>query len=194
VGLEPWKAARVSQTRSTMAASGRRKQRPQCEPSLPLAPRTREAELGPLGGIESVAYDINDASQVVGSARTVAGAEHAFIWTESRGMEDLDPLADDWNSIAMGVSQTGEVVGVRDTPLGTRAFIWTRTRGLRILGSLSEESESFAYGINTHRRIVGSNFNTADGSQNAVVWILENGIKPQPLPGSTLPLPSKLQT
>ncbi len=46
--------------------------------------------LGNLGGTASEAWGINDLDQVVGWAETESGAHHAFFWTESDGMVDLN--------------------------------------------------------------------------------------------------------
>ena len=43
------------------------------------------ADLGTLGGLYSVANDINDRRQVVGIATSASGY-HAFLWEEKTGM------------------------------------------------------------------------------------------------------------
>jgi probable HAF family extracellular repeat protein len=59
---------------------------------------------------------INQAGSVVGFAGVPGFPEgdflHAFIWTESSGIQPLDPLPGDLDSEAYGISNSGTVVGV----------------------------------------------------------------------------------
>lgn len=48
------------------------------------------ADLGTLGGDESIAWALNDGNVVVGQADTTAGDTHAFAWDPSQGMVDLN--------------------------------------------------------------------------------------------------------
>jgi probable HAF family extracellular repeat protein len=113
--------------------------------------------LGTLGGPGSQAWAINDATQIVGSSLTSSGEEHAFLWTVGRGMEDLGTLGGSGFSLAIGISQTGEVVGFSETGPGSgvlEAFLWTRGRGMQGLGNLGGFF-SIAWSVNTHRQVVG---------------------------------------
>jgi probable HAF family extracellular repeat protein len=76
-------------------------------------------DLGLLsGGTISVATAINDVDQVVGYADYGAGegSTHAFVWSNFRGMQDLnDLIAKDsgWTLIqASGLNVYGQIVGV----------------------------------------------------------------------------------
>ncbi len=59
---------------------------------------------------------INQAGTVVGFAGVPGFPEgdflHAFIWTESGGIQPLDPLPGDLDSEAYGINSSGTVVGV----------------------------------------------------------------------------------
>ncbi|SCY31597.1 probable extracellular repeat, HAF family [Nitrosospira sp. Nl5] len=82
------------------------------------------AQLGTLGGHDTVANGINDAGQVVGTSKTIEGDYHAFI-TGPNGvsMTDLGTLGGR-TSIAFGINAAGRVVGHSSTSGGdTHAFI-----------------------------------------------------------------------
>ncbi|HEU4376054.1 MAG TPA: PKD domain-containing protein [Telluria sp.] len=71
--------------------------------------------LGSLGGEGSYAGSINDKGQVVGVASTATDGQHAFIWTEKRGMIDLNDClrrapAGLVVESAEGIAETGAIV------------------------------------------------------------------------------------
>src|SRR5689334_1727281 len=90
-------------------------------------PRLVFTDIGTLGGSGAGARDVNDHGQVVG-ASTVPGDEdvHAFLWQDGV-MRDLEPLgaADRAGSVAMAISEDGEVVGSADVLAGPQVpFRW----------------------------------------------------------------------
>ncbi len=66
-------------------------------------------ELGTLGGSSSGAADINDNSQIAGTAEIPGDLGHAFLW-EDGVMLDLGTLGGS-ESAAVGVNGVGQVVG-----------------------------------------------------------------------------------
>jgi probable HAF family extracellular repeat protein len=71
-------------------------------------------DLGTLGGTTSRAYGINDRTQIVGTARTAAGADHAFLWQDGvmTDANELLPADSGWTlTIAFGIDQRGVFVG-----------------------------------------------------------------------------------
>ncbi|HEX4920592.1 MAG TPA: hypothetical protein VFV92_07620, partial [Candidatus Bathyarchaeia archaeon] len=70
-------------------------------------------DLGSLGGIaNNLPFAINDRGEVVGVS-DVAGdtAQHGFLWTKDKGMQDLGLLPGDVVSNALGLNNKGQVVG-----------------------------------------------------------------------------------
>ncbi len=124
-------------------------------------------DIGALGGNFSAAQAINNQGQVVGYSAIAGGrefVEHAFLWTAGEGIEDLGTLPGYDSSIALGISDLGQVVGVSYSSTNTsnqRAFLWTHTGGMQgfVNGSL------FASGINNAGQVVGIGVNL-----DAALW------------------------
>ena len=73
-------------------------------------------DIGNLGGSASHANAINDSGLVVGFSNTTGDTDvHAFRWSSSKGMEDLNgliPATSGWDlNSANSVSKRGEIVG-----------------------------------------------------------------------------------
>ncbi len=69
--------------------------------------------LGTLGGLRSGANDINDFEAVVGYSETAAG-NHAYVWDQASGMQDLNDLALAGNWVltaATAINNSGDIVG-----------------------------------------------------------------------------------
>jgi probable HAF family extracellular repeat protein len=114
--------------------------------------------LGTLGGQNSNAgaYAINNSEQIVGWTgvpRQVSSYSHAFLWSASTGMQDLGTLPTGNTSYALGINNSGSIVGFSGTTLGNRAFLWTPSGGMQDLGTLGQDSD--AYGINDSGQVVG---------------------------------------
>ena len=126
-------------------------------PGLPTRPRT-------------VARDINDAGEVVGSANA-GGTDlgHAVLWKDGV-IEDLGTLATGAYSEAWAINNLGQIVGTSHTAggsfLGVHGFLFTPGAGLRDLTPTSDAGA--ATDINDLGQVTG--YKTAVGGYHAFRW------------------------
>ncbi|MCG2586270.1 HAF repeat-containing protein [Massilia sp. TS11] len=114
----------------------------------------RITELLLPGGNESEVHAINDAGQVVGSAKDANGHWRAYLYTRADGMRELGTLGGK-SSYGTAINAAGQVVGFADTPGGGyHAFLYDG-RNLMDLGTLGG-SLSQASGINRHGQVTGT--------------------------------------
>jgi probable HAF family extracellular repeat protein len=133
-------------------------------------------DIGSLGGGHGIARAVNNAAQVVGDSITSEGADHAFLWSASAGMQDITPA--EGFSQAEGINNHGEVAGWMETPGHDFAFIWRPTTGLAALGTLGGKN-SYGYGINNAGQVVGEAATSyGDGNQrsDAFLWSATSGM------------------
>lgn len=121
-------------------------------------------DLGSLGGTGQgngiFAHAINNQGQVVGYSDLRGNANfHAFLWARATGMQDLGTLTGDVNSVANGLNDAGDVVGVSlDANFNPRAFLsenGTMTDLNTLIPANSPLSLMLACGINSSGQIVG---------------------------------------
>jgi probable HAF family extracellular repeat protein len=146
-------------------------------------------ELGTLGGYYSSATDVNAAGQVVGSADTPDGYQHAALW-DNGSIIDLGTLGGTY-SWAEGINDLGQVVGSAYLPgdaaihgflVDPQAGVWFQDHDLDgrndfmiDLGSLEGSDSSQASDINNAGQVVGASA-TADGFNHAFLWDPTNGL------------------
>lgn len=127
---------------------------------------------------------VNNPGEIVGSsaeydAKEYTSIEHAVIWRDG-DITDLGTLGGD-SSLALGINDTGQIVGISTTVPGeslyfdgTHAVLWENDTPTD-LGVLKTGAQSRATAINSEGQIVGASSITTDGSSfnRAVLW--QNG-------------------
>ncbi len=110
--------------------------------------------LGSLGGQGCMAHGINDAGQVVGSAATAAGEEHAFFYFASQ-MIDLGTLGGT-QSRAVAINSSGLITGFSATADGScHLFVWQN--GVRSDAGHLGMTDCEVWDLNNGGTVVGLN-------------------------------------
>ncbi len=131
--------------------------------------------LGSLGGNWSAASGTNNSGAAVGLSYTSAYMQHAFLWTQGGGMQDLTPdLTSNGGATAVAINSSNQVTGyyVPNGSSNTQGFIWTQAGGLQSLGPAG----TLAYAINDSGTVVGQSPD-ANGNRHAFSWTQAGGIK-----------------
>lgn len=79
--------------------------------------KDKVTDLGSLGGSGygggNLALNINNLGQVVGNSDLPGDhANHAFLWSKGKGMQDLGTLPGDQFSVGIGINDGGKVAGI----------------------------------------------------------------------------------
>jgi probable HAF family extracellular repeat protein len=121
-------------------------------------------DLGNLGGtglgFGNLALNLNNQGQVVGQSDLPGDANfHAFLWTKDAGIGDLGTLTGDVNSVALGINDSGEIVGLSlDANFDPHPYFWqggVMTSLNSLIPADSPLSLLIACSINSNGEIVG---------------------------------------
>jgi probable HAF family extracellular repeat protein len=135
------------------------------------------------GDNESNGFWLNNLGEVVGCSDTqtlegypctgLVPGQRAFSWTKSGGIKDLGSLSGATVSGAIGVNDSGTVVGYSNVkgrlPIDFVAVKWSSTGAITNLGTLSGGSSSAAFEINSSGKIAGDSF-LSSGVVDATTW------------------------
>jgi probable HAF family extracellular repeat protein len=130
---------------------------------------------GTLGSAKSYGVAINaDGTVVVGYIGDTNGTiQHAYSWTESSGMIDLDPTGTAISQ-AMGVSDDGTVIVGKTTVGGQRhAVVWT-SGTMSDFGTLGGPNSS-ANAVSADGTVIVGNADTPSAGQRAFRWVQGQG-------------------
>ena len=134
--------------------------------------------MGTLGGNSSAATGINDSGEAVGYSYLADNATfHAFLWTQTGGMQDLN-FPGGPNSVATAINVSGEVVGYYYPSANTNifhAFLWTQTGGMKDLGTLGG-TKSAAYAVSPSGQVYGW-ANVSPNESEAFIWTQSGGMR-----------------
>ncbi|MFL5310752.1 MAG: hypothetical protein ACJ79H_09910, partial [Myxococcales bacterium] len=117
------------------------------------------SDLGTLGGIESLAFAINERGQITGQAQLAKGPRHAFLWDGK--LRDLGSLGGNF-SRGQAINSLGQVAGMSTLTPGDddliHAVVWDGP-AMRDLGTLPGLPWVSATGINDGGVVVGNVYN-----------------------------------
>jgi probable HAF family extracellular repeat protein len=125
-------------------------------------------DLGSLGGGYSMALDINNRGQVVGTSTTPDGRGHAFLWEKGQ-MTALD-LPEGVYTSARYISDSGIIAGtITYSFVGSiqHTFVWEQGQ-VTILDTLGG-GYSAPTGINNRGQVIGVS-RTLEGAGHAFIW------------------------
>jgi len=129
-------------------------------------------DLGTLGGQNSSALSINDSGQIVGLSYTANGSEHAFLYT-NQTMKDLGTLPGDSSSLASQINAMGEIIGMSFTYPNTPHYFLYSNGVMQDINSLLPVGSGWTIsnitGLNDLGQIVGQGYDSADGSEHAIL-------------------------
>ena len=124
--------------------------------------------LSTLPNRPSYACDINDAGQVIGTARLDDGTLSLFLWDPQNGIQDLGiPAVSGWDSYRF--NNVGQIVGIAP---GIGGFVWSSATGVRGLFSPDGEGAT-AYGVNDLGVVVGQGVLSTMHEFPACLWDAE---------------------
>jgi len=128
------------------------------------------------GATQSWATGINDSGVVVGYSQ-IAGSQHGFIWSKSKGSADIGSLVSGAGFVrATAVNLNGQVTGWSVTANGSRhAFRWTSAGGMVDLGLPADGVHGEGLGINAAGDVVGD-IQDIDGRVRPFRWNGQGGM------------------
>ena len=102
--------------------------------------------------------------------------EHAFLWTQVGGMQDLGTITGSQNSIAYGIGQSGEVVGYDIVGNNAVPFRWTSKAGMQGLAGFGADYGS-AVAVNNSGVVVGNYSPVGATEGRAFIWTSTVGLQ-----------------
>ena len=131
-------------------------------------------DLGGLGGTCTLAFNLNQAGEIVGSSNLKEDKQsHAFLWKLGK-IHDLGGSLGGGFTGADSINEAGEAVGFATLSDGSfHAALWRQVGDLTDLGVIENDLCSYATGINARGQVVGTSLSTCDadtGLTRAFLW------------------------
>jgi probable HAF family extracellular repeat protein len=101
--------------------------------------------------------------------------EHAFLWTQAGGMQDLGTIQGWQTSIAYAISDSGEVVGYDVLNTDATTFRWTRSAGMQHLPG-SSTTYSVAVAVNDAGDVAGT-YDPTSTTGHGFIWTRAGGFQ-----------------
>jgi probable HAF family extracellular repeat protein len=130
-------------------------------------------DLGTMGGVRSVADDVNEAGTVVGFVQSLTGVQNAFRWTAAAGMRKLPAPPGGTGVEATAINAGGLIVGTAGTEDHARALVWKPDGSAPVELPSPNGRATRAEGVNDRGEIVGvAGFDPDRSSppEQAVLW------------------------
>jgi len=131
-------------------------------------------DIASLGGNYTLANDLNNLGQIVGTSDLARGVPHAFVWSAESGMRDLRS-ANTGNAYGFAINNRGVATGFVFGVSGGGAFRWSAASGLEDLGALAAGAGSGGSELNDAGLITGTSGNGAN-QRHAFAWTRSGGM------------------
>jgi probable HAF family extracellular repeat protein len=133
-------------------------------------------DLGNFGGTCTVAFDLNDLGQIVGTSNLAGDIiARAFLWSKGR-LYDLGGSLGGTSTTAFALNERGEAVGTATLAgdILSHAVLWRGIGKLTDLGVIGNDECSGATSINAKSQVVGVSFTgcspTSGSGFRAFLW------------------------
>jgi uncharacterized membrane protein len=130
-------------------------------------PQTGAVELDTLSNASTLASEINDLDQIVGSA-----GDRAALWTPGAGGQDLGTLGGVHSSAAL-INASGMIAGSSELA-GNKVrhtFVWTTSQGMQDLGQVPKHPSSTPFALSDNGQIAG------DDTGGMFIWSQNLGMR-----------------
>ena len=135
------------------------------------SPRFTIENLPTLGGSSGSAAAVNDAGQVVGTARTALGFSRAYVWQRDSGITAI-PGPFQQSSSGNAINERGQVAGSFSAWTSPEPFLWTPGGSVLLVPMLDDRS-TIASGVNDRGEVVGT---TVDANELPTRWSPATGV------------------
>jgi probable HAF family extracellular repeat protein len=144
--------------------------------AAPAAANIAPDDLGALGGIDSIALDVNDRGEAIVNARLADDTWPVFVASPGTAPRVLPTLGGEEGSNATDINELGQIAGTStdENNVDARAVLWPATGGVVDLGTLGG-TESHGLALNDLGQVVGW-AKTPSGVIHGFLWSAGTGM------------------